>query len=431
MKTFLLALFLLACGCPVLAAVPVDQLPAPAGYRWADVSEAGSSSASLELRTEQGTPTSIFFTFAMPGARLLESESADWSRGVQVPFPGRTLWYAHPESNLSAEERFLSLLPSVGYPKPQLARFVSRTPAGLTFATFQDDLAAYRAGASPVSLQSVLDGVNEQVSATRADILSKLSQGTLVESDSSSWRTDLANLMAGVFDVFEPIKGREIDGHEGYYGFAAFPLATFQSYGAQAFAEAFHDLDRNGGCPLEWVKSATHIELPVRLSLLSLLTHNHLSEENFLRGAIAQVGLEYGWFFALSLNKLYAQDARCRENSTREARPEFAALYPAQPGSPYDRHNGEAIMVENEGQTYAVPYKKFYHLYGAVVLGSRLANLRAIHYGPFFYKQSLVSDLVKQGGLAYKRLSAGEDSPELSVMESIYGLGGRIGYCLE
>lgn len=204
----------------------------------------------------------------------------------------------------------------------------------------------------------------------RADLVKHIDSTKEYIKKSSRLARTMGSLLEPLFEVAEPMRSKSgrVD------GFVLYPSDVYLK-NPQAFLNRLTGLARKDNFdPFELLSdSIKNPQSEVSMGILSLLTHNHQAEFNFIANVIVTRGVELGWQAYLNLNKLYKMERVYWEN-----RPNILCSEKYLQALSYDEE-GENLAyracysrISNGTQNLDIPVVKSYHFYGAWIMSYQL-----------------------------------------------------------
>jgi len=152
-----------------------------------------------------------------------------------------------------------------------------------------------------------------------------------------------------------------------------------------------------------------------------LVTHNHLAEENFLKGVWHHLGLRQAWRAAKSLNEFYRKEREFWLEGARQG-PRGVNIAPKklilEPMTGFQSQARSHSRLTPESVELWVPGEQVYHYYAAFGLSLKL--LREAQLPP-----SLLPRFMQALGLAYKSKTDGPEPVQMDRMKLYYEAGAQ------
>lgn len=353
------------------------------------------------------------------GGNLLGSHNVDETFQLIAPFPERTLWMAHPAQAKTLEGTFLQIAREVGFQYPMQSYLVTG-PHGIAPRQFRDDLDNLESLRPAFSFSDHLLRVQNSVKNARIKLLAKMTG----QKDFLVAKTDL---FTRLFDIVEPTLTQQSYPEGDGQNFNAFSLLATREF--EKDPDFFLSVLKKTASyqswnPIKWFYENTGLAELIRLAVISLVTHNHSSEQIFIKSIILKKGIRAGWDALGWINNLYeAERAFWFEGtSTTKIRKDENLL---------KRLGASDISFIKEQQTMEVkssflqenckekiqdsnwiPMMRTYHEYGGFIVTRLLRR--------WFLPKTIVALLVEFIGIQYKKVSDSPQSLQLEMIKSIY-----------
>ena len=381
--------------------------PASLGYEWV-WSKSSDNQVRADLIDPQVGKTEIFFSWNSTGS-LTGSHLFDNNQNLLSTFPGRTLWMGHPSQGKSLESLFLELLRDAGFQIERQSLMVE-TPEGLRPRPFAETLAKLDSIKSTQTLAQHLDKIKSEISQTRQNLVAWFGH---VNPQTAAW---LEWATQGL-DIIQPV--RTEGGEEGarFDAFAGLATQAYLKSPREFLLLLARTAQNKVWNPLSWYRTETFANDEQKLAIMSLITHNHVSEFYFVQSVALAEGSRKAWAVHQALNQLYEAEQRfwlLREPSKLRKNSELGKIL-EKSGVPFYDQNS-LLEVQLNGQGW-IPLRRTYHAYGGFIAGRKL---RAFHV-----PSSVVQTLVRFLGKQYKKVSAGPDSADFKMIDEIYNLAGQ------
>lgn len=477
-KSFLL-LILSFCFISSLlqARVPVEDIPAPPGFYWEEEAvEKGFFELHL-LSDSDHTRTDIFYKIYPRWSTILRQKIDDNKHEV-IAYPlGFHAYHPHParpeemEPKFieSLEVKFLNILLQLGYTIPKFKPSFVRNKddkTSLLYTTIDDYLVEIEEKSLEENIKHDFDSFYEEIYQKSSDTKYLLFDGgyemflqafkdyTWISLDwfpsfiPRLFYTILINILS-TYDVLEimiddvgeeinngskiPINQDEEENKKhGPNGFSLMGLESLEKYGLE-FVHLLQDLsDENKPFfPITWYVDNGQIPSDLKLALISLLTHNHASEDIFIKGVILKYGMDEGWKTFRALNNLYHLEQKYWRTRPSYIEPDLNPIFPMM-NVPFLNTNKQRMYFVDyneyfyeKGNKYQegflIPSYKSYHYYGAFILATRFLQHN-------LFPNFLVPWAVNFIGQVYKFSVEGSESQEFNLMDNYYTAGSYHAY---
>lgn len=342
----------------------------------------------------------------------------DSDHNVISPKPARSLWAPHPTTVQTVEEVFLNALQAVGYPSIQVP-YLKEVRGVHYVSDIGDFLSVYRKLSPPMTAEAFLRSVQLKVNKTSNELIfGKQLERTYIPA--------FAN-------VVEPIKSGN-----RYDAFNLFPLLTYRKDKSAFINEMNRWLQAPVMNVMELFQKSSVSE-SVRISLLALLTHNHLVEVNLLKYIALNEGVDASWKMAKMINLLYQREQEFwrqgtqRHDILRGHNKNLLRLFGKTEFAPFNDFvilESHPVFLANtcsdqnpvEGfdlSMLKIPAIRSYHFYGSLITAQRMYSLRI----PLKIAEKINGFLVAQ----YKSHSDA-NAEEITYLKNLYRLGTRYVY---
>jgi hypothetical protein len=418
-----LSLFLFAAALPSKAysAVDIDSISywyKKREYIW-DVNSYNDTLSLNLINKENRQKTNVKFSWKN-NVRTQDS-FFDEMQNVIAPKPGRNLWFPHPTSVQTLEELFLKATHEIGYPKITV-EYIQRKNGHIYVSDINDFITKMKKTRVVITPSDFLKSIKQKVTATTADLSSSLINISL-------------NNFPEKLNIIQPIKtpGR-------YDAFSLFPLQTYLKDREHFLNELTLWANTYPLNPLIMFQTSEAPDM-IKLSILALLTHNHLTEENLVKLVILDRGLEQGWKVFKAINSLYANEQSfwdlnntSRHDIVRNINPDLKLIFYKTNFMPFDKYiSTEAnliftqdICTYNDGDSLSalleikVPAAKSYHFYGSIITAYLMRSFKF----PLSITKELNKFLVGQ----YKDHSGSRNSTAVNYLKNLYSQGAHYVY---
>jgi hypothetical protein len=394
-----------------------SENPATRGYTWSFAPATSLPFSATLIDDKNSAPTSIQYGWNAQGALVLSSP-VDNNLGLIAPLPQRTLWMPHPAQAASLESKFLTIARGLGYPYPTHP-YLEKNGSSFRVRDFAEDLRALDSLKPTLTFDQHVRNIRASVAATRVTLMGRLTgldEKFLVPAGTLSQMVDVVEPLASFtsepseahrFDAFSLLPSKELFTEPDAF------LALLSSVAAQPTWE-----------PIPWFFLRTDVPEQRRLAILSLVTHNHVSEENFIRSVILLRGVRPGWEAFRNLNRLYESE---RETWLQRGELQKDPTLPELLGKsniPFINAlmAGKVkpiLRATNPGAEW-IPLYRTYHYYGAFIVARLMRRL--------FVPRALGLKFSEFLGSQYKKATNGENSPQLAMIRTVYRQGAEDGY---
>ncbi len=398
-------------------------LPAPKNFVWKSAREDTKNIFELRLYTKDEKPTDIFFAFNFLTGDLSEQNRVSSQYKIALTSPFEHNWQAHPshlDEEVSSIEKFFEYaLDHQQIEHKDLLRWNSELRT-IHLKRIDEDFA--NLNKPSITYESLVEQVQNQIRHTRS-ILSPLRKTKIQKLLEEKWDN---------YDFLEAIQTQLSHSEHRVDAFTLTPLLTLRSEG-EDLLKALDDFSHKPNFILNWfLQSREKFSETVRLSVAMLLTHNHLSEFNFIKGVAILYGVSRAWKAALSLNQAYKAD-RDYWQKFKIINTEYNEWYAADDIDFISerrlwsvdpcQHLKAKIKNIACSKSSLLPWVQIYHYYGAFisayVMKSRL-QLPSLS----------IPQLTQVLGLAYKLHTSGLKPRQLKIMTEMYSLGSRHALCI-
>ncbi|MGZ3728167.1 MAG: hypothetical protein ACXVCG_03020, partial [Bdellovibrionota bacterium] len=293
--------------------------------------------------------------------------------------------------------------------------------------SFESDLEALSRLIPSLTFRQHLENVRRSVTATRVKLMAQVTDwntGFLVPLDT----------FARLFDIVEPVAS-PAGGVDGEARFDAFSLTASMALSSDpdSFLALLNDTARKRSWnPVFWFYQRHDVPEDRRAALISLVTHNHVSEQTFIRSVILLKGVRAGWVALKNINHLYEAERQYwqEESDTFRMRNDPATLTLLGKSNVGFLNAPIGTLVQPtflstdfpgvKATDRWLPMYRTYHYYGGFLIARRM---RAS-----FVPRSLAKAFAEFLGSQYKKVSDSKDSPQLKMIQDIYAQASEDAY---
>lgn len=419
--TLFLGCLVFFCTGSALEATPVDLTPPQPGFHWELFAHQKKQTADLILMSDNDDFTNIQYKLDLTKPGILGKANEDEQHQLIIPFPGHTLWNAHPEKRKSADNQFLGILQALGC-SIELKPFYSLDGNHIQFNNTSTYLEQTANCKTNVRLSSLRNMIRMRTEDARKQIANQMLGST-------------GDFLIGFFpehwDVVEPIIQSDREKQQSFYNqltaFNLFPLEVLEEQGELVLNELTKLSKGKDFNVMAWLRaSKVAVVLKRRLAILSLITHNHRTEDYFVYAVAARFGTAKAWEAFQAINELYRLErAFWRNRGISRPAPTMLSMISPPKDSPSWLEADfakEVLVYLREDKAWVSSYK-VYHYYGALITAARLKNLG--------FADLIIKKAVQKLGNGYKTSTQGEKSRELPLTKALYAIGAQHGIDLE
>jgi hypothetical protein len=416
MKNIFSLLCLLLFLTPVPSIAGSESSLSSLSWRW--TSEVNGSPIAQLVDSQTNQATTIFFRWNADGA-LTSSQAIDEKIQVIAALPERNLWEAHPGQGQSVQAFFLNSARNLGF---SLIRqpYLTQEKGNWNVRPFSESLKALKVLDAPNSINSHVENIRKEIFKTRRELIQNLLSTNEKLSSALSWVTE-------AFDIVQPVKTE----NSNEARFDAFNLLATREYTknpAKFLSILQRVSDQSSWNPIDWFWSESNATENQKLALISLVTHNHIAERNFVQSVTLVSGVDEGWRVSMAINKLYAAEKkywgtntgapRVRENSSLNLLfpPTQISFLDEQRSHEVNMRTGSQMCKPHPGQYHWIPLVRTYHFYGGFIT-ARLLKQRHL-------PDNAIRWIVRFLGSQYKIVSATKDFQQLKMIDDIYTQAG-------
>jgi len=418
-STSLFILFLLVdvlCMSKSFSRVEVDKLLAPEGFYWKSQTDQKNITLNL-IAKKNDAPTKVQYVWNKASLFKIKIQREDNDFEVSVSGPGRLSMHSHPMEMQSLENVFLEYLEelNITYEKPE--KIVQEKDC-LTFSEMDDFIGRSKENKN-IKLQNIIDevkGLIQNSLTTKLEDHDVHTENKIYEILNKTLVKD--NLLEAVIDQ----RIRRVS------SFTLSPLLVLQKE-KERFLQLLNRVSQfKTFQPVFWFHHEKGFEEKTKLALLMLITHNHVSEEYFVKGVIAQYGIQEGWQAMQAINRLYLAERKYWKQKIQQGDKridtELHVLLDDIKTYKFEAKYNENLVkvinpmdISDEGSW--LPYGKLYQYYGGFIL-ARLLKTSNI-------PSSLGPYLVKAAGPAYRFITSGKDSKQFGIIKLYFEVAAKHG----
>jgi len=379
--------------------VAAKELVAPLGFRWEQ------SELSFRLIDSQLDRVSeIFFEYDPQWLGLGEFSREDKNYNFVAVEPGQHLMYSHPDAGRSVEEEFYKLL---------------GTGDKFRWVASRDEATNQIHFASAPHLEAL--AIDGDLDSLILEVQNKMAQTNAKHSNIISRQLkSITNLIEAV-DSSDRHLGHRVD------AFCLSPILELKSNGRELLDALQNYVRGEIGDSISWFIAAKSFHISTRLSVLMLVTHNHIAEDYFVRAVAIEFGMREAFDSFILLNEAYAKERMFWGQTSLGGNKDFFGTdFSASVDVSLKRRILPLVFYYKPTSSVPeyLPYTQLYHYYGGFILAYRMRQELGL-------PRAMVVRLNQAFGLTYKLITAGWNRSQLSKMSEFYEVGAEHAIALE